>query len=125
MPDPWGEPWVSWQNLPEQSRYILSGRRVDPNSGGIILETPFGYELFRAPRGGGWILAEPDWQRGTRRNIIRVQPPGTPSAVRNGYENGYYVVYNDIGSAISVYSGRVFKDNNPKVHNALGVLVPR
>jgi hypothetical protein len=106
--------------LSSQSKYILQGRFVDPMTGEVILSAPPGYQMVRAPDGGGALLVPSGWQPGDNRNVIRIQPLGS----KFGYSNGYYVVRNQSGAAISVYSGRQFPASAPQVHNPLGSVVP-
>jgi RHS repeat-associated protein len=121
---PGGEPWVPFEKLPRAARYILQFRWVTAD-GQVALEAPLGYKMIDAPSGGGWLLVPGNWQAGdSRKNVIRIQAPGNGSADRWGYDKGYYVVYDSNAEPISIYSGKVFKDNSPAVHNPIGYVQP-
>jgi RHS repeat-associated protein len=121
---PGGQPFVPQGLLPTQSQYILQGRWIDPETGEVNLTTPPGYIPVAAPTGGGYLFVAPDWTPGDTRNVIRVQPYGTGSSTKFGYSNGYYVVTNQAGAAISIYSGQQFPVTSPAVHNELGRVAP-
>lgn len=87
---------------------------------GIALGLPEGYAAIPAPNGGGTLLVGPDHVEGSRRNVVRVQPPGTGSSDKWMGGRAYYVAYNSQGAAISVYSGKSYRDNSPSVHNPFG-----
>jgi hypothetical protein len=103
--------------LPKQSQFILQNRWFDPKSGQLNLSTPPGYQLVPAPYGGGYLLVPPGWQPGDNQDVIRLQPYGTGSSVPQGYAEGYFVVYNNAGAAVSIYSGQQFPQNSPAAHN--------
>lgn len=90
----------------------------------VNLELPPGYTLVPAPSGGGALLVPPGWQAGDNRNVVRIQPAETGSSNAWGYTNGYYVVTNNAGAAISIYSGQPLGRTAPGVHNPLGPVVP-
>jgi len=121
---PGGQAFVPLPLVPKPSQYILQNRWFDPKTGGLNLSTPPGYQIVAAPSGGGYLLVPPGWQPGDNRNVIRIQPYGTGSSVRQGYSQGYFIVTNQAGAAISIYSGQQFPASSPAVHNEFGHVSP-
>ena len=121
---PGGQPFVPLAEVPTQSQYILQNRWVDPETGAVNYTTPPGYVAIPAPSGGGFLLVPPDYTAGSNQNLVRVQPPGTGSSSQWGYNFGYFVVYNNAGAAISIFSGQQFPANSPAVHNPFTVITP-
>lgn len=120
---PGGELYIPYDLLPTPSKYILQGRFFDP-ANQVGLAAPPGYYAVAAATGGGTLLVDSQWIPGDNRNVIRIQLPGTGSS--NAYQGGgaYYVTTNQQGAAISIYSGRAFKNTSPAVHNPLGRVDP-
>jgi len=121
---PGGQPYVPLSQIPRPSQYILQGRFFDPESGQLNLTSPPGYQLVHAPQGGGYLLVPPNWSSPDNRNVIRIQPSGTGSSLEFGYTNGYYVVTNQAGATISIFSGLQFPVTSPAVHNPYGTYSP-
>jgi hypothetical protein len=70
------------------------------------------------------LLVGRSWTPGDRRNVIRIQPPGTGSSTAYQGGGACKVVTNQQGATISTCSGKAFPRNSPAVHNPLGHVTP-
>jgi RHS repeat-associated protein len=97
--------FISYNDLPLSARRVLEFRFYDANTGNIILLIPPDYRAIPTRVGQGTLYVPPGYTGGNS-NIIREVPATAPSAILNGYTNGYLRAYNSSGQPINVYTGR-------------------
>jgi hypothetical protein len=97
--------FTEYNDLPINARLVLELRFYDKNTGNIILLIPPGYKAIPNPIGQGTLYVPPGYTGGNA-NVIREVPGSAPSAILNGYTDGYIRAYNGASQPINVYTGR-------------------